>query len=62
MSTATFVRHACGQRRTQVRSFRAEFLHFSASLTLYLPLAGPYLPPLGTPLPPLCLHQEEAAH
>ena len=40
----------------------AEFLHFSASLTLYLPLAGLYLPPRGTPLPPLCLHQEEAAH
>ena len=62
MSTATFVRNACGQRHPQLRSFMAEFLHFSASLTLYLPLAGPYLPPLGTPLPPLCLHQEEAAH
>ena len=51
MSTATFVRNACGQRRPQVRSFRAEFLHFSASLTLYLLLVGPHLPPLGTPYP-----------
>ena len=51
MSAATFVRNAHGQRRPQVRPFRAEFLRFSGSLTPGLPLVGPHLPPLGVPLP-----------